>query len=53
MKGIKLEAIGHVNNIPTLQCFTVISGNTKSTSFMLSFSKCVWEFQNNGLWDTH
>ena len=35
------------NNIPT------ISRNTQSKSYMLSLTECVWEFQNNALWDTH
>ena len=36
-----------------MQFFTGISRNTKSKSFMLSLTACVWDFQNNGLWDTH
>ena len=45
--------IGHVNNIPTMQFFTEISRNTQSKSYnMLSFTECVWDFQNNALWDT-
>ena len=42
-----------VNTIPTMQCSIVISRNTQSKSYMLSLSECVWEFRNNGLWDTH
>ena len=49
--GIKLEAIGHVNNIPTMQCFTEISRNTQSNCFMLSLTKWVSEFQHNASWD--
>ena len=45
--------IGHVNNIPTMQFFTRISSNTMSKSYMLSLTESVWDFQNNGLWDTH
>ena len=45
--------IGHVNNIPTMQFSTVISGNTLSKSYMLSLTERHWEFQNNTLWDTH
>ena len=29
-----------------------ISRNTQSKCYMLSFSECVWDFQNNTLWDT-
>ena len=46
-------AIGHVNNIPTMQFFTGISQNTQSKSYMLSLTGCAWDFQNNVLWDTH
>ena len=49
----KFAAIGHVNNIPTMQFFTQISRNTKSKAYMLSLSECVWDFQNNALWHTH
>ena len=45
--------IGHVNNIPTMHFFTGISRNTQSKSYMLSLTECVWDFQNNALWDTH
>ena len=48
-----LQTIGHVNNIPTMQNFTGISRNTRSKSYVLSLTECVWEFQNNALWDTH
>ena len=47
------EIIGHVNSIPTMQLFTGISLNTQSKSYMISLTQCVWEFQNNALWDTH
>ena len=43
--------IGHVNNISTMQFFTGISRNTQSKSYILSLTECVWEFQNNALWD--
>ena len=49
---LKLVGILHVNNIPTMQFFTGISRNTQSKSYMLSLTECVWEFQNNALWDT-
>ena len=48
-----LKLVGHVNNISTVQFFTGISRNTQSKSYMISLSECVWEFQNNALWDTH
>ena len=44
-----MRARGHVNNISTMQS----SGNTPSESYMLSLTECVWDFQNNALWDTH
>ena len=47
----KIHPLGRVNNIPTMQFFTGISRNTQSTH-MLSMTECVWEFQNNALWDT-
>ena len=43
--------MGHVKNIPTMQFFTRILQNTQSKSFLLSLTECVWEFQNNALWD--
>ena len=49
----QLHPMGHVNNIPTMQCFTENSKNTQSNSYMLSLTECVWEFWNNALWDTH
>ena len=46
--------IGHVNNIPAIQFFTGISRNVQSKSYtMLTLMECVWDFQNNALWDTH
>ena len=45
--------IGHVNNIPTMQFFPGISRNSQSKSQMLSLTECVWDIQNNALWDTH
>ena len=33
--------------------FAGISRNTQSKSYMLSLTECVWDFQNNALWDTH
>ena len=44
---------GHVNNIPKMQFFSGISRNTQSKSYMLPLTECVWDFQNNELWDTH
>ena len=43
----------HVNNIPTMQFFTVISRNNESKFYILSMTECVWELLNNALWDTH
>ena len=34
------HVIGHVNNIPTMQLFTVISRNTQSKTYMLSWTEC-------------
>ena len=45
--------IGQVNNIPAMQFLSRISRNTQSKSYMLSLTECVWDFQNNALWDTH
>ena len=53
IKIIVWVKIGHVNNIPTIQFFAKISRNTQSKSFMLSLTGCIWDFQNNALWDTH
>ena len=38
-----------------MQFFTGISRNNQSKSLtnMLPLTKCVWDFQNNALWDTH
>ena len=36
-----------------MQFFTGISRNTQSKLWMLSLTECVWDFQNNALWDTH
>ena len=46
-------AIGHVNNIPTMQLTTEIARNTHSESYMLSLTECVLEFRSNALWDAH
>ena len=43
----------HVHNIPTMHLFSGIFRNTKSKSFMLWLTECVWKFHNNVLWDTH
>ena len=45
------HSVGHVNNIPRMQFFIGISRNTQNQ--MLSLTDCVWNFQNNALWDTH
>ena len=50
---VKYIPLGHVNSIPTMQFFTGISRNTQSKSCIQSLTKCVWEFKNNALWDTH
>ena len=44
--------IGHVNIIPTMQFFAGIFRNTRSKLYMLSLTECVWDFQNNALWET-
>ena len=36
-------------NIPTMQFFTGISRNTRSQSFVLALTECVWEIQNDAL----
>ena len=36
-----------------MQLFIGISRNSQSKSYMLSLTECVWDFQNNALWDTH
>ena len=33
--------------------FTGVSRITQSKSFMLSLTECVWDFQNDVLWDSH
>ena len=48
-----IVSIGRVNKIPTMQFFAGISRNTQSRLYMLSLTECVWDFQNNALWDTH
>ena len=50
---LRLQIIWHVNNIPTMQLFTGISRYTESKLYMLSLTECIWDFQNNALWDTH
>ena len=44
------RGIGHVN---VMQFFTGISRYTQSKSYMLSLTECVWESQNNALWDNN
>ena len=51
--NIGMDANGHVNNIPSMQFFTGIFVNTQSKSYILSLTVCVWDFQNNALWETH
>ena len=41
-----MQYLVHVINIPAMRCFTGISRNTQSMSYMLSLTECVWEFQN-------
>ena len=36
-----------------MQSFTGISWNLQSKSYTLSLTECIWEFQNNALWNTH
>ena len=36
-----------------MQLFAGISRNAQSKSYMLSFTECVWDFQNSALKDTH
>ena len=46
--------IKHVNNVSPNANFTGISEKYSiRILFMLSMTECVWEFQNNALWDTH
>ena len=42
-----INAIGHVDKIPRMQCCTGISWNIQSKSYTLSLTECVWEFWNN------
>ena len=46
---MEILSMAHVSNIPTMQFFTGISGNTQSKSYTLSLTECVWE--NSALWD--
>ena len=39
--------IGHVNNVPTMQCFTRISRYSHSELYMISLTECVRKSQNN------
>ena len=49
----KPQAVGHVNNIPTMQFLIGIFRITQSKLYILSLIECVWDFQNNALRDTH
>ena len=44
-----MDANGHVNINPSIQFFV----NSQSKSYILSLTVCVWDIQNNALWDTH
>ena len=44
-KNIEICSLEHINNIPVTQCFTGISRNTQSKSYILSLTECVWNFQ--------
>ena len=44
-----VNAIGHVDNIPTMDFLTESSRNIQS----VILTECVWDFQNDALWDTH
>ena len=46
-----LEPKGHANKIPTMQ-FSLEYPEILRQNHMLSLTECVWEFQNNALWDT-
>ena len=57
-----LHELKHVYNVFTMQFLSGISRNTQSRSDMLSLptsgksrhlAECVWDFQNDVLWDTH
>ena len=37
---------------PQCNCSLKFSRNTQSKSYKLPLTECVWEFQNNALWDT-
>ena len=52
-RWINHETIGHANDIPTMQFSHGISRNTQLKTYTLSLTECVWDFQNNALWDTH
>ena len=54
IKSIKW-LIGHVNNIPTMQFFDPwnFQKYSKLHVYMLSLIECVWDDQNDALWDTH
>ena len=39
------DPVWHNNNIPTMQFFNGISRSTRSKSYMLSLTECVWEFR--------
>ena len=36
-----------------MQFLTGITRNAQSKSYMPSLTECVWDFQNNALWDAH
>ena len=52
--GISCSVIVIIHSVIfTMKFFTGIFRNALSKPHMLSLTECVWEFQNNALWDTH
>ena len=52
--GISCSVIVVIHSVIfTMKFFTGIFRNALSKPHMLSLTECVWEFQNNALWDTH
>ena len=43
----------HVDDVPTMQFFIGISGNTQSKLYKRYHRPSVLDFQNTALWDTH
>ena len=45
-------SISHINNIPTMH-FHWNFQKKQSKSYMPLLTECVWDFQNNALWDIY